>query len=254
MRSGRGAEPLDVNALEHWLAARPPKTLLASADRLLIASVDPARPDRMTLRDRAPQLMAAVQALSDDALSDDATTPLVLTALLGEAGFDVRPLRAYLAPMVAGDAMPWREPWRSAFLYWRRRAGLGGGFASADLPTEPLLALYHRVHVIFYAARYGASPVSRVRHESAMRACEATLPDVGDDADAVAELLLAEACLTPADNARRARLLCALGQRQDPDGSLSRPRDAPLDARHHTACVVALAASLVIGPSSPSRR
>ena len=50
MRSDKGAGRLDVNALENWLAARPPETLLASADRLLIASVDPARPDRMTVR------------------------------------------------------------------------------------------------------------------------------------------------------------------------------------------------------------
>src|SRR5688572_22090792 len=166
--------------LERWLAARPPETLLAHADRLVIASVDRGRPDRMTLLDRAPQLMAAVQALSDDALSDDVTTPLVLTALLGEAGFDVGPLRAHLAPMVASDPA-WREPWRSAFLYWRRRSGLGADFASADVPTEPLLALYHRVHVIFYASGYGANPVRRARRECALRACEATLPALGDD-------------------------------------------------------------------------
>jgi len=238
---------LDVGALERWLAARPPATLLAWADRLLIASVDRARPERAALLRRAPAVIAAIEARSEDALTGDVTSSLVLTALLGEAGLDVGPLRRRLAPVVAEMGRTLRsgdEPWRSVFLYWRRRAELGRRFVPGAAPRERLLGLYHRAHLVYYAAAYGAAPVACGRHERALRACEATLAVVRHDADAVAEVLLAEACLRPANDARRTRLLSALGRRQRPDGSLSPPL-APPDARHHTACVAALAASLV---------
>ena len=233
--------------------------MLACADRLLIASVDPARPERAALLARAPELMAAVAALSDAAVASDVTSPLVLTALLGEAGLGVAHLQRRLAPVVTGmtrEVLSWGEPWRSVFLYWRHRAGLGRRFVTGGAPAEPLRALYHRVHLVYYAADYGAKPVARARHEDVLRACEVALAALGDNADAVAEVLLAEACLRPADDARRSRLLSELGRLQRPDGSVSTPAGATPDAQHHTACVAALAASLV-RPwpiASPSRR
>jgi NADH dehydrogenase FAD-containing subunit len=72
--------------------------LLACADRLLITSADPARPERTALLDRASEMIVAVEAMSDEALSSDLPSPLVLTALLGEAGHDVDGLRVHPRP------------------------------------------------------------------------------------------------------------------------------------------------------------
>ena len=77
---------------------------------------------------------------------------------------------------------------------------------------------------------------------------------IGDDADVVAEVLRAEACLRPADEARRRRLLSTLGRLQQSDGALSMRDGAAPDAQHHAACVAALAASLIDPSESTLRR
>ena len=57
--------PLSRDALFDALRARPPRTLLAHADRLLLASVADPLDERVSLLSRATSIVAHAKALSE---------------------------------------------------------------------------------------------------------------------------------------------------------------------------------------------
>jgi hypothetical protein len=231
----------DAVALERWLAARPPTTLLGLADRLLIASVA-ERDEGAVFADRCKDdvVAAAFSVLA----YQNVTTLCVLCACLEPFGVDVDPLRTGIALAQRAVGFPEDEPWRSTARYWLWRAGLARGFdLDQDLdrppPAERFVAFAYDSHVALFDCAYGKAPKPTLRRfDDAVASVDA------DDADSVALLLLcAQGRTTPFDDARWWRRLAEL---QSDDGGLV-TRVASDAARHHAACVAALAHDLRSG-------
>lgn len=247
---------LSRDALLDALRARPPLTLLAHADRLLLASVADPLDERAALLSRAGGIVAHARALDEgSALFGELTTLLVLTALYVENGAPAgEELRVFLAPfcLAARATVEARaEPERSVFLHWQQRANLGKAFTVGPAPRDDVVALYHWVHVVFYATHYGARPLPTTKGAEAERGhaalinARAVLSRIADpNADCVAEVLLANECIRPVDTALRDALRASLGAMQQPDGTLDMPDDADPEARHHAMVVAALALAL----------
>lgn len=241
---------LDTDALHGALRARPPLSLLAYADRLLLACIADPLDEKAALLSRGPSIVEHAQALSESgAVFGDLTTLLVVTALFLEeqapAGDE---LRITLAPatLASRPHVDKRgEPERSVFFHWQERAQLGKSFTIGTPPDQDMAALYHHAHVVFFAARYGAAPVPRAQGQAALIKAYAALARLAEpNADCLAEVLLANECLRPVDLGLRQELTAALAALQDSDGTLAMPDDADPEARHHALVVVALARAL----------
>lgn len=237
------------------LRARPPRTLLAHADRMLLASVADPLDERALLLSRAPGILEHARALADGgAIFGELTTLLVLTALYVEHESPVgEELRVFLAPFCLAarqTAEARAEPERSVFLHWQERAKLGKPFQVGQAPADDVVALYHWAHVVFYATHYGAMPASSkdTRHlaaHAALTNARALLSRIdAPNADCVAEVVLANECVRPVDVALRGALHRSLGNVQQADGTLDMPDDADPEARHHAMVVTALALAL----------
>ncbi len=242
--------PLSRDALFDALRARPPRTLLAHADRLLLASVADPLDERVSLLSRATSIVAHAKALSEGgALFGELTTLLVLTALYVEngapAGEDLRVFLAQFCLAARATAEARKEPERSVFLHWQERAKLGKPFTVGGAPRDEVSALYHWAHVVFYATHYGARPPAPHAH-AAFTNARASLTRIDEpNADCVAEVMLANECMRPrVDVAFRDALRATLGAMQQPDGTLDMPDDADPEARHHAMVVAALAVAL----------
>lgn len=245
-------ERLDNQALLDALHARPPLSLLAYADRLLLACIADPLQEKSALLSRASALVEHTRALIDSgAVFSELTTLLVVTALFVEQGVPAgEELRTALAPAV----LVWRphvdkhgEPARSVYFYWQQRAQLGKAFTSSDAPVDDMTALYHHAHLVFFASCYGAAPVSAPTSaaSTALLHARAALARLDEpNADCLSELLLANECVRPVDIAVRAQLTAALAARQGSDGTLLMPDDAEPEARHHALVVAALALAL----------
>jgi hypothetical protein len=249
---------LSRDALFDALRARPPRTLLAHADRMLLASVTDPLDERASLLSRATSIVSHAHALSEGGvLFGELESILVLTALYLEheapAGEE---LRVFLAPfcMAARATVEARaEPARSVFLHWQERARLGKAFVPGDAPKDDMLALYHWAHVVFYETHYGARPLTpahgaerSIRAAAALTHARAALTRIEEpNADCVAEVMLANECLRPhVDSELREALRASLGAMQQSDGTLDMPDDADPEARHHAMVVAALALAL----------
>ncbi len=234
----------DPNALERWLAARPPLTLLALADRLLIASVA----ERGEGKDFVARSVDDVIALAQTPFAaQHLTTLCVLCAVFEDFDVDaarVDRLRTCIALHQRGAGFPVDEPWRSTARYWLWRAGLAKDFAlDAPPPTERFFDFAYFSHVVLFDGGYGRSPVDAPRH-----AGDAAASVNVDCGDSVALLLLCGLCQrTPPDDAR---LWSRLGELQQADGGLVTRVDSDV-ARHHAACVAALAWDLRSGRRRP---
>lgn len=237
------------------LRARPPRTLLAHADRMLLASVADPLDERALLLSRAPSILEHAKALADGgAIFGELTTLLVLTALYVEHKSPVgEQLRIFLAPFCLAarqTAEARAEPERSVFLHWQERAKLGKPFQVGPAPVDDVIALYHWAHVVFYATRYGAMPAAskdtcHLATHAALTNARALLSRIADaNADCIAEVLLANECVHPVDAVLRSALYRALGNMQQADGTLDMPDDADPEARHHALVVAALALAL----------
>jgi hypothetical protein len=212
------------DALEAWLAAHPPQTLLTFADRL-IAHPSPARSD---------EVLAHLDVIiASGAIFHQLTNAMVILAIFKEEGVDVERTTSNLIPhmlLARKLASAWREPERSVYFYWQERAGLGPHVDVGPDPDDPYLRFYHQVHRVFFAGDYGKRITARVE-----------ITSCPDDADAYAELLFAEAMFTPrADTSALIEKLSAL---QLDDGSFPLPT---FEAKHHAACVASLAMRLLM--------
>ncbi|MDP2339751.1 MAG: hypothetical protein Q8O67_02240 [Deltaproteobacteria bacterium] len=222
-----------VGALEGWLQARPPTTLLGLADRLLIASVDRSRTEGPALAKRfAADVVVAASSVE---VIPSFTTLCVAASALESFDVDVTELRFSLAlasRVVSIDSYP--EPFRSTARYWLWRAGLARSFVDDGVaPADPRLAFAFHTHRVLFAAGYGATPV---QHAIGWDEAQAGV-DV-DCADSVALVLLCAACVgETVDLWGRLRELVA------DDGTPRTHVDSDA-ARHHAACVAVLAASL----------
>lgn len=243
--------PVSRDAVLSALKARPPRSLLAYADRLLLACVADPLDEKAQLLSRATGLLDHARALADGGtLFEDLTTMLVIAGLFVEEGAPVaEDMRVFLAPFcmasrVTVDARA--EPERSAFLHWQQRAQLGKSFTVGRAPVDDLVAVYHWTHVVFYETHYGArAAMSAVEARAALINARAHLSRLEEpNADVVAEVLLANECVRPADAALRDALRASLGAMQQPDGTLDMPDDAEPDARHHALVVTALALAI----------
>lgn len=247
------------DALLDALRARPPRTLLAHADRLLLASVADPLDERASLLSRASTIVSHAHTLSEGgALFAELTTLLVLTALYVENDAPAgEQLRIFLAPfcLAARPTMEARrEPERSVALHWQERARLGKPFTVGAAPRDDVMALYHWAHVVFYETHYGALPLDKAAHaaarlmraQAALTSARALLSRIEEpNADCVAEVLLANECMRPhVDGALREALHATLGSMQQADGTLDMPDDADPEARHHAMVVTALAVAL----------
>jgi hypothetical protein len=250
---------LSRDALFDALRARPPRTLLAHADRLLLASVADPLDERVSLLSRADNIVVHAKALEEGgSLFGELTTLLVLTALYVEhdapAGEE---LRIFLAPFclaARATVEARREPERSVYLHWQQRAGLGKAFTVGAAPNDDVVALYHWAHVVFFETHYGALPLHTmagdaarsIRAQAALTSARALLSRIEEpNADCVGEVMLANECMRPhVDVAFRDALRATLGAMQQPDGTLDMPDDADPEARHHAMVVAALALAL----------
>ena len=143
---------------EAWLQRHPPQTLLALADRLLIASVDRSRREGPLLAQRF--VADVVVAAGSEQAVPAFTTLCVCTSALEELGVDVAELRyalAQVARVVVVDG--WQEPFRSTARYWLWRAGLARSFVDdGAAPADARLAFAFHSHRVLFATRYGQAP------------------------------------------------------------------------------------------------
>jgi hypothetical protein len=244
------SDSLDVDALRGALRVRPPLTLLAYADRLLLACVVDPLDEKAALLARAGSVVDHAKILMDGgAIFGDLTTLLVITALYLEEGVpEGEQLRVALAPFALASrphVVQRPEPERSVHFYWQQRAQLGKAVAAGPDPDDALVALYHHAHAVFFASRYGAGPMERPTGVDALARAHAALGRIAEpNADCLAEILLANECVRPVDVALRGEVVQALATLQDSDGTLGMPNDADADARHHALVVAALALAL----------
>lgn len=240
----------DPDALRGALRARPPLSLLAYADRLLLASIADPLDEKPSLLSRAGAIVEHAKALAEsNAVFGDLTTLLVVTALFLEENAPAGDhLRVTLAPFALASRPHVEkrgEPERSVYFHWQERAQLGKSFTTGQAPDDDMIALYHHAHVVFFASRYGAAPVPRAKGQDALVKAYAALARIPEpNADCLAEVLLANECIRPVDIPMREELLEALADLQDSDGTLAMPDDADPDARHHALVVAALAIAL----------
>ncbi len=235
------ASDLDREALETWLLAHSPASLVPLADRLLIAHVDRSRAEGPLLaKNTLPHLVAAAQ--HPDA-ANQLTTLAVCLACADDLGHDSPDLRFSLAVISkAVDVDGFSEPFRCTGRYWLWRAALRENapiVADEDAPADRLLAFMFHSHRVLFASGYGKSPVASEAAVGLDRAME--LVDL-DDGDQAALLLLCFACVTPRPQV--GALLAKLGTLQLKNGSIRTRLQDPI-ARHHAVCVAALACSLL---------
>lgn len=151
---------LDIDAVRDALRARPPLSLLAYADRLLLACVADPLDENPSLLSRAGAIVEHAKALADSgAVFGDLTTLLVVAALLLEEEAPAgEHLRVALAPFALASrphAEKRGEPERSVYFHWQERARLGKTFTVGPPPADDMVALYHHAHVIYFNTRYG---------------------------------------------------------------------------------------------------
>lgn len=243
---------VDEDRLAAWLLARPPTTLLALADRLLVASVlvattPPETPSNTPRRKENAEARALADRCRDDVFgaswlpmgAHHLVSLCVLCAVYEGFGHDVSQLRLGIARHQRVTPSPQDEPFRSVAGYWLWRAGLARGFevdGATPAPAEQRRAFSFHIHRVLFATQYGKSPTDDV---AAAFAEAVALCDL-DDADSVALVLLGAAChkAPPATTVWDARLAAL----QDDDGGLVTAVDDDA-ARHHAACV----ATLVLG-------
>jgi hypothetical protein len=129
--------------------------------------------------------------------------------------------------------------------YWQLRTGFSEEFVPGPLPQNQLLRIYHLLHIIFFLGIYGLSKVSRqetvndVMSEAHFLARRHT-----NNADVAAEMLLAEAILSPRDPAGIDIFIQRLLVLSEADGKLHVPGGNP-QTDHHAGCVASLALHLL---------
>lgn len=242
----------DLVKLEAWLEKHPPKTLLAFCDRLLLATVGRTR-ELETLIKRAPEVLAELDTMaSDGSVLHQITNALLLLAVFEDEGVDVEATKSKVAPtlfLARQLAEKWVEPWSSVFFYWQTRARLGSPRAVGGEPPHPYLRAYYYLHRILYACDYGKRATLRTPYDAMLRDAAAFAESRPNDSDVLAEVLLAETMLTPADPALRQELANRLGTLQNDDGSMRVPPEHKnFAAIHHAACVSLLAMRLLDAP------
>ena len=198
-------------------------------------------------------LQHVIEIADSGLIFSEVTNALVLLALLKEEGVETEQCRRVIEPILPiarQRTSSWGEPFKSTFLYWQERAGLGTMSTVGPDPNDELLKLYHTTHRVLFAGNYGRQPVQRAPFAEALRACEPTLDRHPENGDALAEILLVETMLVPRDENQCNVLRARLGALQSPDGSISMPRATSSEAVHHAACVAALAEKLFNFPPS----
>jgi hypothetical protein len=232
---------VDRGKLEHWLLEHPPGSLVPLADRLLIAAVDRRRREGPIMAAQAlPHLVAAAQR--PEAVSQITALAVCISAI-DDLGIDAADLRFRVAILVrAVDVDHFEEPYRSTARYWLWRAALRRDHQDPGddtIPADPRLRFMHQTHRVLCAAGYGMTTIDAA---TAPGLAKALVPVDPDDGDMVALSLLCAACVTPRPDISGLRLhLKAL---QVKNGSLRTRVDDPV-ARHHAACVAALALALL---------
>lgn len=238
---------VDVAALERWLQARPPTTVLALSDRLLIASVVPRAEGPELARRFAGDVLAVAQGPE---ASRHLTTLCVLCATMEELGVDVDGLRFALALVARAVGVPEREPFRSTGRYWLWRAGLARSF-DVDVDRGPPgpqpdgarwfdFAFFS--HGVLFQTAYGRRSIDVDAARAAGFDDAVATVDVADG-DSVALLLLCALGITPATRPDVAHLWARLAELQHHDGGFVTRVDDDV-ARHHAACVARLALAL----------
>ena len=235
------SDGVDRGKLERWLLDHPPSSLVPLADRLLIAAVDRRRQEGPIMAAQAlPHLVAAAQR--PEAVSQ-LTTLAVCVAAIDDLGVDAADLRFRVAMLArAVDVDLFQEPYRSTAHYWLWRAALRRGHEDPCedmIPADPRLRFMHQTHRVLCAAGYGMTTIDAA---TAPGLADALVPVDPDDGDMVALSLLCAACVMPRPDISGLRL--RLKALQVKNGSLRTRVDDPV-ARHHAACVAALALALL---------
>jgi len=227
--------------LESWLASHPPASLVPLSDRLLIAAIDRRRQEGPLLAAQAlPHLVALAQ---QPEAATQITSLAVCVAAIDDLGVDAADLRFQLAVISrAVDVDRFDEPFRSTARYWLWRASLRRSFEDPgdDVRLDDArLQFMLQSHRVLWAANYGGKIVDAA---TAPGLADAVVPVDGDDGDMVALSLLCAACVSPRPDTTGLRR--QLGALQVKNGSLRTRLDDPV-ARHHAACVAALALGLL---------
>jgi hypothetical protein len=247
---------INHGALEKWLESHPPQSFLSYVDRLLIATVGNL-PERKSLISKSQEAqLHVVELAKNDLLLQQITNVLILLTLFQEEGIasdECKEVVKQILPVASQTACAWFEPFKSTYFYWLGRSGMGQSFPVGPDPGHHLLRLYHATHRVLFAGDYGLKAVPRESYGNSLRECESVLSQHSSNADAVAEVLLAEAMLIPRDEERCNSLRFRLAALQLEDGSFSMPGGASPDAIHHACCVALLAERLIQSPPPLAR-
>jgi hypothetical protein len=237
-----------LHRIESWISQEKLENLVMLADRFLIRTIE-KHEEMKQLMAYCPELVEAFERADTElVLVNDPASCLVLLWCMQENGVDVQPalpglkrMLDFCEPLIQIAS----EPLRSVIRYWQFRTGFSDEFVPGPLPQHQLLRVYHLLHVIFYLGHYGLSEVSR----------QETVNDIMAEAhflagrhqnnpDLLAELLLAEAILSPRDSAIIDGFVQKLQAFSDADGKLHVPGGNP-QTDHHAGCVTSLALHLL---------
>ncbi|MCI0606927.1 hypothetical protein L0156_28415 [bacterium] len=237
-----------LESIEAWISNEQPENLIMLADRFLIRTI--LKHEEMNqLMAYCPELVEAfARADTELVLVNDPASCLVLLWCMQENGVDVQEalpgmqrMLDFCEPLIRMTG----EPMRSVIRYWQVRTGFRSEFVPGPLPHHELLRIYHLLHVIFFLGNYGASRVPRgITIDDVMAEAHFLAQRHRSNADVIAELLLAEAILSPHDPATIDLLTQKLLTLSDADGKIHVPGgNAQTD--HHAGCVASLALHLL---------
>ncbi len=239
--------------IEACISEQQLENLVMLSDRFLVRTIQNHQELRELMRHCPELVQAFARADTELVLVNDPASCLVLLWCMQELGVDVQEaipglkrMLDFSEPLIKMS----REPMRSIIRYWQVRTGFKTEFIPGGLPPQDLFRLYHLFHIILFLGKYGVSTVPREENvDEVMEQAHFLAQRHGNNADVIAELLLAETLLSPRDPATIEILIQKLITLSEADGKLHVP-GGNTQTDHHAACVASLALHLLNRPDS----